>query len=106
GLCLLLGLCTRTNCLVGAVLLILFTVSLPALPGLPENLRAEGFYIYVNKNIIEAVALLTLATTATGRWLGLDGLIPTLRPSRWPKKPRPTPSTNGVALTRRHHASV
>lgn len=101
GLCLLLGLFTRTNCVLAAALLVLFTLSLPALPELPENLRAEGFYLYVNKNIIEIVALLTLATTASGRWVGLDGLLYVLKPSRWRAKPRPAPSVNGAAGTRR-----
>jgi hypothetical protein len=55
----------------------------PALPWVPENLRAEGHYLWVNKNIIEMLALLALMTLPTGRWLGLDGLIYVLMPWRW-----------------------
>jgi hypothetical protein len=48
---------------------------MPPLPGLPENPRAEGHYLFINKNTIEMLALLVLATTRSGSWLGLDALI-------------------------------
>ncbi|MCS6850422.1 MAG: hypothetical protein NZ700_04550 [Gemmataceae bacterium] len=83
GCCLLLGLLTRTACLVGAGFLLLFYLAMPPFPGVPENLRAEGHYLYVNKNLIEMLALLALATTRSGRWLGLDAWLQFLAPSRW-----------------------
>ena len=83
GACLLLGLFTRTACLGGALFLLMVYLAMPALPWLPENPRAEGHYLYVNKNIIEMLALLTLATTRSGRWFGLDGLLHALAPWRW-----------------------
>jgi uncharacterized membrane protein YphA (DoxX/SURF4 family) len=83
GACLLLGLLTRSACVAGAAFLVLFYVSMPALPWLPEPPRAEGHYVFVNKNIIEMLALLTLATTRSGRWAGLDGLLYCLAPWRW-----------------------
>ena len=83
GACLLLGLFTRTACLAGAAFLLLFYLAMPALPWLPESARAEGHYVVVNKNIIEMLALLTLATTRSGRWAGLDGLLYCLAPWRW-----------------------
>jgi uncharacterized membrane protein YphA (DoxX/SURF4 family) len=82
GACLLLGLFTRSACLGGAAFLLLFYLAAPALPWLPEGPRAEGHYLFVNKNIIEMLALLTLATTRSGRWAGLDGLIHLLIPGR------------------------
>ncbi|HMP03157.1 MAG TPA: hypothetical protein PKD86_10515 [Gemmatales bacterium] len=75
GLGLLLGLFTRTCSVGGAVLLLLFYVAMPPWPGLPANPMAEGTYIYVNKTLIEALALMVLATTASGRWLGIDALL-------------------------------
>ena len=45
------------------------------MPGWPESPRAEGHYLWINKNVIEMLALLTLATTRSGRWVGLDGLL-------------------------------
>jgi uncharacterized membrane protein YphA (DoxX/SURF4 family) len=82
GLCLLGGLLTRPMCVVGALFLLLFFVAMPPLPGWPDNPRAEGHYLFINKNIIEMLALLVLATTATGRWFGLDGLLQFLNPFR------------------------
>jgi uncharacterized membrane protein YphA (DoxX/SURF4 family) len=81
GACLLLGLFSRTACLVAAVLIWSFFLPMPPLPGLPEAVRAEG-YPFVNKNLVEVLALLTLATTASGRWGGLDALLYWLNPWR------------------------
>ena len=83
GGCLLAGLITRTACLAGAGFLLMFFLAMPPLPGWPENPRAEGHYLYINKNIIEMFALLALATMRTGRWAGVDGLLQFLRPARW-----------------------
>lgn len=83
GIGLLLGVFTRASCVAGALLLLSFYLAMPPLHGVPENPRAEGHYLYVNKNIIEMLALLTLATTRSGRWLGLDGLLQFLNPRRW-----------------------
>lgn len=83
GTCLLLGTMTRSACLAGALLLLAFYLAMPPFPGVPANPRAEGRYLYVNKNLIEMLALLALATTRSGRWAGLDGLLQFLRPARW-----------------------
>lgn len=83
GICLLVGLFTRTACVVGAFYLLLFYLAMPALPGWPDSPRAEGHYLFINKNIIEMLALLALATTRSGRWAGLDALLPYLRPAAW-----------------------
>jgi uncharacterized membrane protein YphA (DoxX/SURF4 family) len=87
GLGLLLGCFTRLSALGGAILLLLFYLALPPLPGLPDNPMAEGKYLFVNKNLIEALALLVLASTASGRWFGIDGLLSLIPPFRyfWPK---------------------
>ena len=81
GACLILGLFSRLNCLVGAALLLSFYLAVLPLPGVLEAVRVEG-YPYVNKNIVEMLALLTLATTRSGRWAGLDVLIYYLNPFR------------------------
>jgi uncharacterized membrane protein YphA (DoxX/SURF4 family) len=80
GACLLLGLFTRLACLGGAAFLLLFYLAMPALPWLPVNPRSEGHYLFINKNIIEMLALLALATTQSGKWLGLDGIIAYFNP--------------------------
>jgi uncharacterized membrane protein YphA (DoxX/SURF4 family) len=81
GACLILGLFSRTACVVGALLVLSFFAAMPPLPGLPEAVRAEG-YPYINKNLVEILALLMLATTASGRWAGLDALLHWLNPWR------------------------
>jgi uncharacterized membrane protein YphA (DoxX/SURF4 family) len=88
GAGLLLGLFTRTACVAGAAFLLLFYLTMPPFPGLPENLRTEGHYLFVNKNLIEMLALLALATTRSGRWAGLDGLLYCLNPWRWRRSRR------------------
>ena len=89
GVLLLVGLCTRLACVGGAGFLLMFFLAMPPLPGLPEGPRNEGHYLYINKTIIEMLALLVLATTASGRWLGLDGLVQFLNPWRWRRLPPP-----------------
>src|SRR5207237_2922839 len=54
----LLGLFTRTACIVGAGYLLMFYLAMPSLPWLPDNPRSEGHYLFINKNIIEMIALL------------------------------------------------
>lgn len=83
GLLLLVGLLTRTACVAGAGFLLMFYLSMPPLPGWPESPRVEGHYLFINKNVIEMLALLVLASTHSGRWAGLDGLIYFLRSGRW-----------------------
>lgn len=83
GVCLLAGFLTRTACIVGATFLLMFFLAMPPLPYWPESPRAEGHYLYINKNIIELFALLVLATLRTGRWVGIDGLLQFFRPARW-----------------------
>jgi uncharacterized membrane protein YphA (DoxX/SURF4 family) len=95
GACLLLGLFSRTACLAGAFMVGLFYLAMMPLPGVPLSVRAEG-YPYVNKNLVEVIALLTLATTASGRWAGLDALLYWLNP--WRKKaPAPGQPPDGGA---------
>jgi uncharacterized membrane protein YphA (DoxX/SURF4 family) len=83
GLCLIFGLLTRPACVLGAAFLIMLYLAMPPFPWLPEVTRVEGHYLFVNKNLIEALALLALATLPTGRWVGLDGLLQFLNPWRW-----------------------
>jgi uncharacterized membrane protein YphA (DoxX/SURF4 family) len=88
GACLLLGLFTRTACVAGAGFLLMFYLSMPALWWLPESPRAEGHYLIINKNLIELFALLLLATTQSGKWVGLDGLLQFLRREKRSNLPR------------------
>jgi thiosulfate dehydrogenase [quinone] large subunit len=74
GLSLMLGLFTQIGALSALVLLALFyALYIPTygviVPG------AEGNYLYVNKNLVEAAAVLVLLVFRTGRIAGLDLLL-------------------------------
>jgi uncharacterized membrane protein YphA (DoxX/SURF4 family) len=75
GVCLMFGLFTRLSCLLAAGFLVMTYLIHPPFPWLPSAPNNEGYYLFVNKNVIECLALLALATTSSGRWLGLDALI-------------------------------
>ena len=75
GLCLMLGLFTPLAALGGAAYLTMFYLSMPPWPGLPIGKGAEGHYLYVNKNLIEFLACLVVASTPNGLWLGFDALL-------------------------------
>jgi uncharacterized membrane protein YphA (DoxX/SURF4 family) len=75
GLALMLGLFTPLAALGGAGFLMLFYISMPPWPGLPVPPNVEGHYVFVNKNLIEFLALLVLAATPSGLWLGIDALL-------------------------------
>jgi uncharacterized membrane protein YphA (DoxX/SURF4 family) len=92
GFCLLAGLFTRTACVAGAIFLLLFVLAMPPIPGVPDNPKLEGHYLYVNKTMILVLALLALGTTRSGRWMGIDGVFQFLNP--WRKsddEPQETP---------------
>ena len=75
GACLMAGLFTRLSCVLAAGFLVMTYLTHPAVPWYPQPPNTEGNPLFVNKNVIEALALLALATFPTGRWLGLDALI-------------------------------
>jgi uncharacterized membrane protein YphA (DoxX/SURF4 family) len=94
GACLVLGLFTRTNCLLGAAFLLLTYLAVPPFPWLPTPPNTEGFYFFVNKNLIEMVALLALATTRSGRWFGVDAWLAALWRA-WFGRRQPAPADAG-----------
>jgi uncharacterized membrane protein YphA (DoxX/SURF4 family) len=83
GGCLLAGLFTRLACLSAAGFLLMTYLNTPAFPWLPVAPNTEGYYLYVNKNVIEFLALLALATTASGRWLGIDAILHAIGRGLW-----------------------
>ncbi len=78
GVCLMAGLFTRVACVLAAGFLVMTYLAHPPFPWYPQPPNTEGNPVFVNKNVIEALALLALACYPTGRWLGLDALV--LRP--------------------------
>jgi thiosulfate dehydrogenase [quinone] large subunit len=73
GLGLMLGLLTEAACVGALVLLALFYVSAIPTAGVPQP-GTEGAYLFVNKNLIEAAAVVVLLVFGTGRLAGLDRL--------------------------------
>jgi len=73
GLCLVLGLCTRLAALGGGMFMLFVVMTQPAWPTIyPPDPPVVGHALLVNKDFVEMLALLTIATTAVGRWAGLD----------------------------------
>ena len=71
GLSLVLGLFTQAGCVGALLLLAVFYLSAIPLSGTAQT-GAEGAYLIVNKNLIEAAAVLVLFAFRTGRIAGLD----------------------------------
>src|SRR5947209_19047970 len=93
GACLLLGLFTRTACVLGALFLASLYLTMPPWPWLPQDPSLRSHFLFVNLNLIELLALLALATTASGKWAGLDGLVSYFNPFR---RRRPTAPKQSV----------
>jgi uncharacterized membrane protein YphA (DoxX/SURF4 family) len=73
GLCLMLGLCTRLACLGGAAFLVSVLMNQPPWPTIyPHAPPVVGHALLVDKNFVEMMGLLALATLPVGRWGGLD----------------------------------
>jgi uncharacterized membrane protein YphA (DoxX/SURF4 family) len=81
GVALILGLFTRLSAVLGAMLLALYYIANPPFVGL-HGLVGEGSYLVVNKNLIEAVALLLLAVVPRGWMYGLDDIVGAIRDRR------------------------
>ena len=74
GATLMVGLFSRISAFAAAGLLLLFYLPMPPWPGVPEAPGPEHSLI-INKNLIECIACIALASLPTGRWVGLDALV-------------------------------
>jgi uncharacterized membrane protein YphA (DoxX/SURF4 family) len=86
GLGLMLGLLSRVASLGGVALLAFYYLANPPFIA-SSGAFLEGHYVWIDKNLIELIALLVLTLIPTGYFLGLDGLIRFIRMS--PRKPVP-----------------
>jgi thiosulfate dehydrogenase (quinone) large subunit len=75
GLGLMAGALTRIAAAAGMLLILLYYVCNPPLPGLYYSIPMEGNYLVVNKNVVELAALFVIAVTSTGRFAGIDRLL-------------------------------
>ncbi len=74
GLTLLLGYLERTGAIAGIILLLLYYLAHPAFPGMVQ-VGTEGSYWIINKNLIEAAALLVIYQIPTANHFGLARLF-------------------------------
>lgn len=74
GATLIVGLFTRVSAVLGAAMLVMFYLPMPPWPGVPEAPGPEHSFI-INKNLIEALALLAIAALPTGQWFGVDAWL-------------------------------
>lgn len=75
GAGLVLGLGTRISALVCGLFLVTTYLTYLPVPWYPNPPGTEGNPVFVNKNIIEAIACFAFAFMPTGQWLGIDALI-------------------------------
>lgn len=75
GLGLLLGCFTRLSCIGGMLLLLLYTLSHPALLVIEYMMSFEGSYFLIDKNLIELAALGVLFVFPTARVIGIDRFL-------------------------------
>lgn len=105
GLLLMVGLFTRTATVLAAALLAASVLARPPLP-ISGALAATlgGHEMYVNRTVIEILALLVSLSFDTGRIAGLDLLILQRRKSR-PEPGSPTPPASPAASAPEEPAS-
>ena len=75
GLGLMLGCFTRTASGAGLLLILLYYFCNPPFVGYFYSLPAEGSYLIINKNLVEAAGLLVTLVMGSGRYYGLDRII-------------------------------
>ncbi len=74
GLALILGFYEKPGALIGITLLAIYYLAHPPFPGLPQ-IRVEGSYWFINKNLIELVGCIIIYQLPTGKLFGLDRIL-------------------------------
>jgi thiosulfate dehydrogenase [quinone] large subunit len=85
GLGLLTGCFTRLSCIGGILLLLLYTMSHPALIGAEYQLPFEGSYFLIDKNLVELAALGVLFVLPSARAIGIDRYLIKILPAGFNK---------------------
>lgn len=75
GLGLMLGFLSRLATVSGILLLLFYYLSHPALISVSYAIPSEGNYLWVNKTLIEMIALAVLFYFPTSRLIGLDRFL-------------------------------
>ncbi|MFC2098899.1 DoxX family membrane protein [Bacteroidota bacterium] len=102
GLTLLLGLLARYSAITGIVLLSLYYIANPPFIGTDFGIPTEGHYLFINKTLVEIVALGILAVFPSGMYFGMDRFLSYLKKSSDKKekleKPASSPEQTGADL--------
>lgn len=85
GLCLLIGCFARLASLGGMFLLLLYTLSHPAILGVEYMMSFEGNYFLIDKNLVELAALGVLFIFPTARVIGIDLFLYKVLPASFRK---------------------
>jgi thiosulfate dehydrogenase [quinone] large subunit len=75
GAGLMLGCLTRTASGAGLLLILLYYFCNPPFVGYFYSLPSEGNYLIINKNLVEAAALLVTLALCSGRFYGVDLIL-------------------------------
>ncbi len=75
GLGLILGCLTRTACVAGILMILLFYLCNPPFVGYFYSIPMEGNYLVINKNIVEVAGLLVVLVTRSGQTFGFDQIL-------------------------------
>lgn len=71
GLLLIVGFFSRITAFAGGILVLSFYLAMPPFPGVPQPPSPEHS-LFVNKNLLEVLALFALAFIPTGKFFGID----------------------------------
>ncbi len=74
GSLLIVGFFTRFSAVMAAAMVLSFYLVIPPWPGVPPAPGPEHS-LYINKNMIEIIALLCIAALPTGTWFGIDAFF-------------------------------
>jgi thiosulfate dehydrogenase [quinone] large subunit len=75
GLGLMVGCFTRAASAGGLLLILLYYFCNPPFVGYFYSLPSEGNYLIINKNLVEAAALLVTLVLSSGRYYGIDQIL-------------------------------
>lgn len=81
GFCLILGLFSKLASIGGMILLLAYSLSHPALIEMSYMMPFEGSYLWIDKNLVEFVALGALSAFSTSKIIGLDRLLVKILPA-------------------------
>lgn len=100
GLLLFIGLFVRWSSVIGSILLLLYFIAYPPIPGYTLGAVTEGSYLWVNKTLVEFFILIVFITLPAEFFYGTDRWIKRWREEK-PNVPIPETEHSSTSLSRR-----